>query len=357
MPNLLDLVTQRGSEEEMLFTHYYNSLASQLRFSNQVKSVKKNMDKALEVMNLAEESFELQYKYWTTEDNSNADFSEDYPHTLFYKGLKQHVMIKISLTFNELDVNFFYDYRDAELEKWVIEKNHTLRVKFGDFKKATFKVLTKDSHGFETEDVNMDEISIDHNANYNDDFPQIHEDIEKAIQSKKSGIILLHGAPGTGKTTYIKSLISSNSDHNFIFIQNEFVSSLLDPEFISFLLNQRNSILIIEDAEKVISSREQVRDQSIVSTILQLTDGLFSDYLNIKIICTFNTSLFKIDTALMRKGRMIAMYEFKALQVDKTNHLLSSLGAEPSDKELTIADIFNHDKRGYSEQKPQKIGF
>lgn len=97
---------------------------------------------------------------------------------------------------------------------------------------------------------------------------------------------------------------------------------MLHPDFISFLLKHQNAILIIEDAEKVLMSREQMNENSVVSTILQLTDGLFSDYLNIKIICTFNTSLDKIDKALLRKGRMIAYYEFKALIPEKANEIL-----------------------------------
>ena len=68
-------------------------------------------------------------------------------------------------------------------------------------------------------------------------------------------MILLHGDPGTGKTTYIKHLIYKFLDKEFIFIQNDFVRDLLKPSFISFLLQNKNAILIIEDAEKVVVTR------------------------------------------------------------------------------------------------------
>jgi len=131
---------------------------------------------------------------------------------------------------------------------------------------------------------------------------------------------------------------------------------IIDPEFISFLLKQRNSILVIEDAEKVIISRENLKEGSVVSTLLQLTDGLFSDYLNIKVICTFNTSKSKIDSALLRKGRMIAMHEFNPLSIEKTNHLLKEIGVENVNKELSIADIYNYEEKRYSIEE-SKIGF
>jgi ATP-dependent 26S proteasome regulatory subunit len=104
-------------------------------------------------------------------------------------------------------------------------------------------------------------------------------------------------------------------------------------------------------------SREQKNESSVVSTILQLTDGLFSDYLNIKIICTFNTSINKIDSALLRKGRMIAYYEFKALEKEKANTLLNTLDHEAADKALTLADIFNYENTTFSQTEKRKIGF
>ena len=114
---------------------------------------------------------------------------------------------------------------------------------------------------------------------------------------------------------------------------------------------------MIEDAEKVLTSREHVKEESVVSTILQLTDGLFSDYLNIKIICTFNTNLSEIDNALLRKGRIIAKYEFLPLSIEKTNQLLHSLGISPQKEEMTIANIYNHSKEKYTNKESRKIGF
>lgn len=104
-------------------------------------------------------------------------------------------------------------------------------------------------------------------------------------------------------------------------------------------------------------SREQMNENSVVSTILQLTDGLFSDYLNIKIICTFNTSLDKIDKALLRKGRMIAYYEFKALIPEKANEILSEMYHETTVTDMTLADIFNYRNKHFNQNEKGKIGF
>ena len=344
-------------KRDSYFTLIYDTLGSYLTLEVPLEATKVNMNRVVELMNLSENNYELLYKVWNTEDSSNADFDKDFPFEYLLKSLNKKSLIWISLDEDTLSVSFLYDCKDVKLENWVIEMNDKLRKEFGLSRSPVFNVLTK-SHGrFSTEEVRTENVILDLDQNYNDDFIKVFEKVENSILSKGSGLILLHGKPGTGKTTYIRSLISQHQDSNFIFIQNEFVNSLLDPEFISFLLKQRNSILVIEDAEKVIRSRESLNEGSIVSTILQLTDGLFSDYLNIKVVCTFNTSLSKIDSALLRKGRMIAMYEFKPLNLLKTNKLLKSLGTLESDEELTLAEIYNIEQPDFSNIEKNKIGF
>lgn len=344
-------------ERKSFFTLSFNVLPSEIGLCLSVQASKEKINEILKVVNLEEDNFTLQFKKWSTEGSNNADFSKDYPFQFLYKSNSKHCVIWLSLNNDTLTIEFLYDCNDKALEEWIINKHHTLRKTFGLSRTPSFKVLTKPHSYFETEDVRTDTVSANLDINYNDDFKPVNDIIVKAIQSKNSGLILLYGKPGTGKTTYIKSLISDYDNADFIFIQNEFVKNLLDPDFISFMLKQRNSILIIEDAEKVIKSRDNTREESVVSTILQLTDGLFSDYLNIKIICTFNTNLSKIDQALLRKGRLIAMYEFDKLTPEKTNTLLSQIGLKPRDKALTISDIYNHKDEQFDNIKTDTIGF
>lgn len=341
------------------FTLCYNSLASNLSLLTPLASTKKNTDEVLAILDLKPDAYELVFKNWNTEDASNSDFSKDFAYQQLYKGLQSECIIWINCDNDMLEIDFLYNCTDVALEQWVVECNHLIRTKFGLERTATFNVLTRSHNSFDVSEVRTEDITIDVESLYNDDFKVVDDKIKKSVVAQQSGLILLYGTPGTGKTTYIKSLISEFKESNFIFVQNEFVQNLLDPDFIAFLLQQRNAILIIEDAEKVITSREHQNQGSVVSTILQLTDGLFSDYLNIKVICTFNSGISKIDSALLRKGRMIAMYEFKPLSVEKSNQLLSSVGVSGKDKEMTIADIFNHQDADFDNVSigGKKIGF
>ena len=97
-------------------------------------------------------------------------------------------------------------------------------------------------------------------------------------------------------------------------------SVITSPGLVSILIENPNSILVIEDAENIVVDRER-NSNSRVSALLNISDGLLSDCLNIQIICSFNTDISKVDSALMRKGRLIAKYEFKELEVEKARAL------------------------------------
>jgi ATP-dependent 26S proteasome regulatory subunit len=134
---------------------------------------------------------------------------------------------------------------------------------------------------------------------------------------------------------------------------------LSEPSIIPFLMEHRNSILIIEDAERVISDREINGSPAGVSNILNLTDGILGDCLNIQIVATFNMRREKIDKALLRKGRLIVEHKFEKLNVNDTNKLLKNLKKDfVSSEEMCLADIYNIDVELIkSNKKTSKIGF
>ena len=131
-------------------------------------------------------------------------------------------------------------------------------------------------------------------------------------------------------------------------------SAITDPGLIKFFMGYPNSVLIIEDAENVLMKRAANSTQAIAN-ILNLSDGLLSDCLNMQIIATFNTDILNIDEALLRKGRLIAKYEFKELEASRVKLLAKKLGVE-IEKEHTLADIYNATETAFT-KKRTSLGF
>lgn len=126
---------------------------------------------------------------------------------------------------------------------------------------------------------------------------------------------------------------------------------------ILMILNHPNSIFIIEDAENIIIDREQ-NGASPVSTLLNISDGLLSDCLNIQIICSFNTDLSRVDSALLRKGRLIAKYEFKELETQKAQKLSDKLGFQTEiNKPMTLTEIYNQTEMSFQPERRKAVGF
>ena len=130
---------------------------------------------------------------------------------------------------------------------------------------------------------------------------------------------MLHGLPGTGKTTYIRHL-ATLIKKQLIFVPFEVAHRISSPDFISFMIDHKESVLIIEDAESLLKTREDGENLSVAS-LLNLSDGLLSDALHMQLVCTFNTNISRVDKALLRKGRAIARYEFKPLSIEKSTRL------------------------------------
>ena len=119
----------------------------------------------------------------------------------------------------------------------------------------------------------------------------------------------------------------------------------------------RNSVFVIEDAENIVVDREK-DGHSPVSALLNISDGLLSDCLNIHIICSFNTDISKIDSALMRKGRLIAKYEFGKLSCEKAQRLSNHLKLQQTiTQPMTIAEIANPNEKAIVVERNEIMGF
>lgn len=220
---------------------------------------------------------------------------------------------------------------------------------------AKFYLIAQNNQGLFTQKTQFKAIPIKNDRYdlfYGKDFP--HDKMKSFISDKTDNLMLLHGDPGTGKSNYIKHLIT-DCKKKVIYIPPSMLSVLASPSFVSFMMKNKDTILLIEDAEEVLS----IERNSATNNLLGLTDGFLKDALNLKVIATFNCAIGKIDPALMRKGRMYFEYKFGELSVEECKELSDFMGMSREVTEpMTLAEFFvqedNHMVNSFEERR---IGF
>ena len=225
-----------------------------------------------------------------------------------------------------------------------------------------FYIITNSYGELNMSDFELREMDLlDLNLNYNDDLLEVHPKMQNFLTSQnKSGLILLHGQPGGGKTYYLRQLIITCKT-KFIYFPNELFHQMNNPNFIDFISKYENSVIILEDCEDLLKPRTDYNSGNGISTLLNLADGLLGDALKIKVICTFNTELKNIDQTLLRKGRLFQIYEFKKLTVEKANLFLEKNNIDIRVTEPTsISDLYSIRENNGNESlksNQQTIGF
>jgi hypothetical protein len=223
------------------------------------------------------------------------------------------------------------------------------------FNMDKFYMIAQNQSGLYTQKTSFKSIPIKgdrFDLFYGENFP--HKKMKAFITDQTDNLMLIHGDPGTGKSNYIKHIIT-NSDKKVIYIPPSMLSVLSQPSFVSFVMENKNAILLIEDAEEVLS----IDRNSATNNLLGLTDGFLKDALNLKIICTFNCDIGKIDPALMRKGRMYFEYKFDTLTQEEGQKLSDYMKLNRTiDKAMTLADIFNVEENSQKNSfEDRRIGF
>jgi DNA replication protein DnaC len=294
------------------------------------------------------------------DDIQHLHFSESYDaekkmnlHTDLFLVLKSGVL----LNFFSKTVDVLFLPKDENIAQKLQESFVPFIIKRKRTKEISF-IVNHPSGRLTTKEVQIKKPKIDFELHYNNDFKEIHASVIKNIKKEgEKGLYLFHGQPGTGKSTYIKYLIHSQNKQ-VIFLSPKLASNLDDLHLTDFLLDNPNCVLVIEDAEELILSRDNHQNTKL-SFLLNLTDGLLAESLGIQIIATFNTDLKNIDNALLRKGRLTSIYEFKPLELQKTNNLLHKLGHDiHSTQEMTVADIYNIQKDNHHVPALRKaVGF
>ncbi len=167
------------------------------------------------------------------------------------------------------------------------------------------------------------------------------DDLMAATGPGAGGLLLWHGAPGTGKTHALRTLAREWSAWCDVHV-------LLDPEtflgdgagyLVSALRDDgenrdRWRLFVLEDAEALL--RKDTGGPA-MGKLLNLADGLLGQGVRCLFLLTTNEPLGQIHPAMVRPGRCLAQVEFGLLPAAQASRLMG----RPVDREMTLAELMS----------------
>jgi len=203
------------------------------------------------------------------------------------------------------------------------------------------------------------------NLHYGEDFSAWQQDWIAALTERHSGVSVLFGPPGCGKTTYLRALMGRLIERCVFYYLPIFEFEVLSsPRFVGFWVKEskrhaeKQKIAILEDAEELLLPRD-VASRDGVSNLLNIGDGFLGDHLKLRVIATTNVPIQNLDPAIIRPGRLMGSREFPRLDRDAALRVAQAKGIAllRDQPDYSLAEIYCRAPLAAKLRKTYCLGF
>jgi len=268
--------------------------------------------------------------------------------------LKQ-ISSDIFISFLEIDKNsedsiaseiifYFKNSQNIEVIENIILSLQDFIVDFGSSENHKINLLSVKENT-----LDLEPLSIDRNDSfdfyYNEEVISKINKLIKKIKKNETGISIIHGESGVGKTS-VSKYICQELDEMCIYIPLNLVDqSINNPEFKNFLKKYGKVLLIIDDCE-FFSNPLFGKSNFLSHNLIQLVDHVFSNICKINVLLIYNTTHEEdIDEVLVDSNFLIDILKIDELTINSANELSNHLGQKKKYKSpLRLIDVLKSQK-------------
>jgi hypothetical protein len=160
----------------------------------------------------------------------------------------------------------------------------------------------------------------------------------------KGKIILWHGAPGTGKTSAIRTLMHEWKDWCSLHYVSDPEKLFTMPGYLLEVGAAADSgnwrLVVVEDTDEFLRLDAREKAGAAMGRLLNFSDGILGQGSNTIFLLTTNEKADQLHPAITRPGRCYNHLQFRAFTVDEANDWLDHHGVDTrTTKPMTLAEL------------------